>query len=537
MKLVHIHDQNYSHLNFGSVRVAPTQEPLLSKRKTRISPHNKSDNFSGNSFNTKNYSHNHHENFNRAKTHKEKKKHESFPEKFLSKQKIFQPIDEIFIRGRSLEAKSVKDSTKKGDYKLKKSQSFVIEPREDHKLLSESERKKLHKKKFSINFKSFQRKEIHTKKNGLRNILEKIKMLKTELKSIPKLRSEHFSNDSESLTDSNNAKDNLHGHLNYQEHIFETQESYQQEEKHIFIDEFNNNHEEFLSIEIEESKNDSFSNKNSESPTNFHNKLFPAFEKYHCYSAIVQENKSDFYKEVRDIGIDTSDLDNNYNINNNLTVCETPKQVEKEQKHSISKIETKTNGIKKAIKQNTVNIFIKYSLYKEFKTKSNPAINHKKINEKYREILNDISKLKKFGLTFIIKFTESAKPLVKVGGGYLSIEQFLVYILEKLNKSPNKSPKNSNCEAVAPELIEKLNNYLTEMNAEKLQKAESKKRESFQGRKLFSNDKSPLSGRGNFMKAVVEKESSPLNSPPKHNRKSIHLINDYSINLIAENKV
>lgn len=166
-------------------------------------------------------------------------------------------------------------------------------------------------------------------------------------------------------------------------------------------------------------------------------------------------------------------------------------------------------------------------------------VNHQKVNEKYREILKDISKLKKFGLTFIIKFTESAKPLVKVGGGYLSIEQFLVYILEKLNKSPNKSPKNANSDsiAVAPELIEKLNNYLTEMNAENLQKAESKKRESFQGRKLFSNDKSPLSGRGNFMKAVVEKENSPCNNSPKSNRKSIRLMNDYNINVVGDKKV
>lgn len=335
--------------------MTPTQEPLISKRKPRISPQNKSDNFGGNSFRNQNNNYNHSESFNRVKIQKDRKKNESYPEKTLSKQINFQPIDEIFIRGKSSEAKSVKDSAKNWDYKLKKSQSFVLEPLEEHKLLSKSERKKVHKKKFSINFKSFQKNEIHSKKNGLRNILEKIKMLKTELKSIPKLRSENIFNESDSLLDSNDAKGFNEKHLDYQEHIFETQESYLQEEKHIFIDEFNNNHEEFLSIEIEESKNDSFSNKNSESPTNFHNKIFPAFEKYHCYSAIVQENKSDIYKEVRDIGTDTSDLDDNYKIINNLAPCESIKKEKNEQNHNnIPKIEAKANGIKRIIKQNTV---------------------------------------------------------------------------------------------------------------------------------------------------------------------------------------
>lgn len=131
---------------------------------------------------------------------------------------------------------------------------------------------------------------------------------------------------------------------------------------------------------------------------------------------------------------------------------------------------------------------------------------------------------------------DSGKPLVKVGGGYLSIEQFLSYVLEKIKKTSLKSPKNSNnSEPVDPELIQKLSNYLSEMKNLDIQQKEDKKRTSFQGKKTFSNDSPTNLSRGSsFMKAVVGKDvGSPTNSAsPKNQRKSVQLLDDFSINII-----
>lgn len=142
--------------------------------------------------------------------------------------------------------------------------------------------------------------------------------------------------------------------------------------------------------------------------------------------------------------------------------------------------------------------------------------------------MQDLNKLKKLGFSFILKFTENSKPpLVKVGGGYVTLEQFLHYILDKINKSNAlRSPKTTS-ETIDPELIERLNSYLTEMNNFNINKAQINRKQSFQGRGVFQEEKSAgMSPRGNFMKAVVEKENTKVDS-----RKSLHLTEDFTINV------
>ena len=139
-----------------------------------------------------------------------------------------------------------------------------------------------------------------------------------------------------------------------------------------------------------------------------------------------------------------------------------------------------------------------------------------------------------------MKFTENAKPLVKVGGGYVSLEVFIGYILEKINKI-NSLNKNSNTiTKIDPDLIQRLNDYLTEMNNINLQKAENTKRESFQGLRFSPENKSmktsTMSPRGNFLKAVVEKEDISQCGIHIKSRKSLQLTQDFSINVIGNNK-
>ena len=165
---------------------------------------------------------------------------------------------------------------------------------------------------------------------------------------------------------------------------------------------------------------------------------------------------------------------------------------------------------------------------------------------KLANILQDLSKLKKLGFTFILKFTENAKPLVKVGGGYLTLEQFILYILEKIHKSnATTSPANSHISNIDSGLVERLNIYLTEMNNLNLRKAEHYRGESFQGR-MFTDNKSSgnrISPRGNFMKAVVEKVDpaqkkglgSPLNG--LNSKKIMQLTEGFTINVRGNNKV
>ena len=154
-------------------------------------------------------------------------------------------------------------------------------------------------------------------------------------------------------------------------------------------------------------------------------------------------------------------------------------------------------------------------------------------------MLQDLNKLKKLGFTFILRFTDNNKPQVKVGGGYVSLEIFLRDILEKISKL-NRSPKNS--DAVDPELVTRLNDYLTEMNNMNLQKAEASRRESFQGRWNSSGTGKISSPRGNFIKAVVEKETTGSQafftrggsmSPGLDSKRSLHLTEDFTINVIS----
>jgi hypothetical protein len=175
--------------------------------------------------------------------------------------------------------------------------------------------------------------------------------------------------------------------------------------------------------------------------------------------------------------------------------------------------------------------------------KKKPTTNQKP-NAKLKNILQDLSKLKKLGFTFILKFTENAKPQVKVGGGYVSLEVFLRYILDKINKKmASKSPNNIS-EAVDPEMVDRLNDYLTEMNNTSLQKAANNRRESFQGRWNPMEKGMIMSPRGNFMKAIVEQENkeSANNkstrsckgsmSPALASKRSLHLTEDFSINVM-----
>lgn len=76
-----------------------------------------------------------------------------------------------------------------------------------------------------------------------------------------------------------------------------------------------------------------------------------------------------------------------------------------------------------------------------------------------------------------------------------------------------------------------------------LQKAEASRRESFQGRWNSIGAGKISSPRGNFLKAVVEKETTGNQgflmrrgsmSPGLDSKRSLHLTEDFTINVISE---
>lgn len=134
-------------------------------------------------------------------------------------------------------------------------------------------------------------------------------------------------------------------------------------------------------------------------------------------------------------------------------------------------------------------------------------------------MLEDLGKLKKMGFTFILKLMGNADPLVKVGGGYMTLDTFLRQVLEKISKQ--ESPRQGGVKNYDPGLVSRLNTYLRNVNTD-----------GFKGRFMTSPLGSP---RGNFVTAVVQKEEqikrSSLSPRNAQSRKSVQLTPGFSLNI------
>ena len=83
-------------------------------------------------------------------------------------------------------------------------------------------------------------------------------------------------------------------------------------------------------------------------------------------------------------------------------------------------------------------------------------------NKKLMKLLQELNLFNRYGSNFTVKIMNN-KPLIKTGGGFISLENYLDKVLNKLAKKNKKKDQPIAKIQLNPSLIQKLSDYLASM--------------------------------------------------------------------------